>query len=231
MTELSSPDSETIVVGPSEPPILPVIRTSTWPFVNRKLRASSDNSRSDVASGTEIANTSSPQPVVSAQSPDSRRNSKKPSRDDQDDDEKMTRPTTRLCIEAPPPSSPADKNTTHAFAPILTPSGRGEGTNHNCSSKKRSRDIKEDEGEVVRYSPKRRQEPPTVRPRYPSPTPSDRRIGRIIAPFGKSFRFNPRSPSPEADNGPLGVAGNEGNSADNSMASSSGALTEVSRKE
>ena len=224
MTELSSP--ETIVVGPLEPPILPVIRTSTWPFGNRKPGAPSNNPSSDPASGIEIASTSSTQPVVSARSS---KNSKKRSRDDEEDDEKMTRPTTRLCIEAPPPSSPADNNTTHAFSPTLAPSGRSKASNRN--PKKRSRGIEEDEEDVARHSPKKRQEPPTVRPRYPSPTPSDRRIGRIIAPFGKSFRFNPRSPSPEANNEPLGATGNEGNSVDNSTASPPGASTEASRKE
>ena len=231
MTELSSPDSETIIVGPVEPPILPLIRTSRH-FGHRKPGTSSDNDNfsSGAGSGIETATESSTQPVVSAQI----KNPRKRSRDDQDDDDKMTRPTTRLCIEAPPPFSPADDNIAYASAsvsPILTPSSEGQDSSHNCNSKKRSHDIEEDEEEVARHSPRRRQEPPTVRPRYPSPTPSDRRIGRIIAPFGKSFRFNPRSPSPESGNGPLGSTENESNSGDNSMVSPSGASTEASRKE
>ena len=213
MTELSSPDSETIIVGPLEPPILPLIRTSR-PFGHHKPGTSSKNFSSDAGSGIGIESGPGTRPIVSAQIP----NPRKRSRDDQADDDRMTRPTTRLCIEAPPPSSPTDD--------------KGQlGSSHNCYSKKRSYDVEEDEGEVARHSPRRRQESPAVRPRYPSPTPSDRRIGRIIAPFGKSFRFNPRSPSPESDNGSLGSVENKGNSEDNLMASPSGASTEASRKE
>ena len=229
MTELSSPDSETIIVGPLEPSILPLIRTSR-PFGHHKPGTSSRNFSSDAGSGIGIESGPGTRPIVSAQIP----NPRKRSRDDQADDDRMTRPTTRLCIEAPPLSSPADDHIAYAstpFSPILTCSGEGQVSNHNCSHKKRSRDNEEDEEEVARHSPRRRQEPPTVRPRYPSPTPSDRRIGRIIAPFGKSFRFNPRSPSPESGNGPLGSTENESNSGDNSMVSPSGASTEASRKE
>jgi hypothetical protein len=167
---------------------------------------------------TEVASASGPQPAASAQGPTSdltsttsgitanasdtqpvelspgslTSNLKKRSRDDQDDEEERTRPTARLHREGPSQSS-LPNAAPAAPALTLVPSGNGEGSSGNGNPKKRSRDAEEDEEELIaRPSTRRRRESPAVRPRYPSPTPEDRRLGRIIAFFGKSIRFNPR---------------------------------------
>lgn len=181
--------------------------------------ASSSNSNSGVTPRiTEAASAlSNTQPVVPAESSDSSEN-----------DEETTRPSARFCSEGPPQSHLPDDTITLAapvaFAPTLAPSDNGEGSSGNGCRKKRTRDAEEDEEQTARPSTRMRQEPPTVRPRCPSPTPSDRRMGPITAPFRSSFRFNPR-PSPEADIESLGVARNEGNPSYNLPASSSGSST------
>ncbi|KAF8804107.1 hypothetical protein BYT27DRAFT_7259559 [Phlegmacium glaucopus] len=239
MTELSPPGAQTIILGPLPPTLPPGTRISTLPpghppqsygpgaippFYNIP-GTSSGNSGSGTTSGItqEAASASSTQPVVSAQSPDSSESSKKRSRDDQDDEE--DRPFSRSRIGAPPQSPPPDDTTTYTAPVAFVPTNDVKSSSDNGSHKKRTRDaVEEDEEEISRASTRMRQSPPAVRPRYPSPTPSDRRIGRIIAPFGRSIRFNPR-PSPEADIGTLGAARNEGNPPDNLQVSSSGSQT------
>jgi len=240
MTELSAPGAQMIILGPLPPPTLPPhVQTSTlppghppqsygpgaFPPSHNLPGTSSSNSNSGATSGIteQVAGPSNTQPVVPAQNPDSNESLQKRSRDDQDDEEETARPSARLRIEAPPQSSPLDDTAADA-APTLSPSGNGEGSSNNGSPKKRTRDAEEDEDETARPSTRMRQSPPAVRSRYPSPTPSDRHIGQIIAPFETSTRFNPR-PSPEAGVGSLGPARNEGNTQDNFPASSSGSST------
>ena len=224
-TELSAPGAQTIVLGPRPPSFTHPLHVGTStlppghppqssspdafsPFPNIS-GASSSISSFGATSGitSEIASTSGPQPVVS-QSPDSSPNSTKRPRDDQDDEEERTRSTAKLCIEVPSQSSDATAPATPA--PTLAASGNCEGSSDIGSPKKRSRDAKEDDEETARPSTRIRQESPAVPPRYPSPTPSDRRTGRIIAPFGTSIRLSPR-PSPEANTGSLRASHNKSN--------------------
>ncbi|KAF8804114.1 hypothetical protein BYT27DRAFT_7259563 [Phlegmacium glaucopus] len=215
MTELSPPDAQTIVLGPLPPPIIP---PPFYHIPSASFGNSSSGSTSGITQGA--ASASSTQPVVSVQSPDSSESSKKRSRDDQDDEE--DRPSARLRTGASPQSSLPDDTTTDTAPVAFVPTDDVKSSSDNGSPKKRTRNAEEDEEEIARASTRMRQSPPAVRPRCPSPTPSDRRLGRIIIPpIGKSIRFNPR-PSPEADIGTLGAARNGSNPPDNLPASSSG---------
>lgn len=208
-TELSVPGAQTIVLGPRPPPasVLPPAHPPQSYGPDAPVGISNPGATSGI---TEEVGT---QALVSPQSPasDSSDNSRKRSRDE-------------LYIDAPSQSSLPDDATravSAALASTFAPSNNGEGSSNQGSPKKRHRDAEEDDEEIARPSTRTRQESPAVRPRYPSPTPSDRRIGRIIAPFGKSIRLSPRSSS-DADIGSLGTARNEGDSLINSPALPSG---------
>jgi hypothetical protein len=162
------------------------------PGVTSAENPTSDSTGATPGIKTELASASGPQPTASAQGPTndltgttsgmtanasgtqpvklSSVNSKKRSRDDQDDEEERTRPTARLHRKARASLSDDTHAAPAALTPTLAPSGKGE-SSRNGSTKKRSRDAKEDEEEirVARPSTRRRRESSAVRSRYPSP--------------------------------------------------------------